>query len=263
MDESGAAAFLPTLLDDLYLLPRVSYAAVKKKPKTTPFGKVSIVFSEGFTHPPTARQGYETAWEVNCYVGAKKVVISKGSKKVTVWIYAGDDLTDFDFSKVVSFAIKQGAVQDAQSFVGPSASVQPPQPVLSLAEQGKGTCCFCGSIQKLTKRGKVHRHGYRAQGFGGWGGWSADCYGSNQLPIEASSDGLKHVKRLLNHDLTQAEGQLQAYVRDRKSMKQNNSTHNERRNYDAKIVEQKKVVAEIKKNIAYCDQTIANWRPQS
>jgi hypothetical protein len=255
-DESEAKEFFAGLARKITQLPKVE-GIPTKKPKSTPFGKVNLYMEDADPWIETSPRG-ETrcSWAFTPYVGVKNVVISKGGKKVNIQVTVDSDLTDFDLSKAVAFAIKQGAQTDALAFGGNATGSQEPE--LSLLEQGKGSCCFCGAIHRLNRRGGVHRHGYRAIGWS----WTADCYGTNHPPYEVSADGLKEVKKTLAFDLSTLEKRLDAVSTTLANMTDADSAR-DRLNARREVDKIKGFVRGVNKQLEMCDQKIKTWRPQS
>ena len=206
---------------------------VDRKPKKPIFGRVSLVRDGHMTV-----RGGVTKFTYESYVGVKKVIISKNGKKVTLTISPYKlDLENFDLTKITRFVVKEGATEDAKNFL--NYAPQAEEPELTLEEQNKGTCCFCGAIVAKRKDGKLFKHGYRIFG------WteSAPCYGSFEFPIETSPEGLKSVKKKLKRDVLEFESRGVAG--------------------DRRVQEQReRSIVRLKELIAQLDQRIRSWKPQ-
>ena len=58
-----------------------------------------------------------------------------------------------------------------------------------MTSTNKGTCQICGTIQKLRK-GKMVKHNHNIT-WNGSDGYTKDCVGVGQLPLEQDCEGLK------------------------------------------------------------------------
>ena len=254
------------VIDHLKKLPYVEF--VTKKPKKTEFGKVYYIFNENDARlrtydigdgngPVNVRIEGFTDWDKNIYEGIKKVLIHKNGKKVIQPIDSLSNLEDFDLEKILKFAIKMGAVEDAKSLIISldGAPVEDEEPQLTLLEQGKGTCCFCGSIQSLRNDQKIFKHGYRIQG------WreTSSCYGSFQFPIEISSEGMKNVKNKLNVDINYFKKSISNFKKELKKTPRGA----EYMKIDNEIRSLERSIKRTKDLITQLDGKIKSWKPQS
>ena len=237
-------------------LPYIDF--VNKKPKSTPFGRVSIILAKETWQFP---QGNPTKWFFGFgdnYVGIRRVNISKNGKKVTLTISPyGLDFENYDLTKIINFAIKLGAVEDAKSLLISleGSPIEDEEPQLTLLEQGKGTCCFCNSIQRTRNDGKLFKHGYRIQGWR----MSKECYGSFEYPIEVSSEGMKNVKKRLNDDIKYYKKMIKEFKTELRSTPRGA----ERLEIENKIGMKERSIKGSKDLITQLDQKIKSWKPQS
>lgn len=107
------------------------------------------------------------------------------------------DAAQVKISQLFTWGYKNGLQQDAQRYMetGGSDAMEERRKKRELelrSLDNTGTCGVCGANVKMTRAGKLMRHGWRVQGGGwqGYGSWhSASCFGTGYQPFELSPKG--------------------------------------------------------------------------